>query len=120
MFSRCINLENIYLSNFNLSNVTDLGEMFNECYNLKELDLTNFSFENSPDFQLMLYMTGKESGSINPIPIKVTKEGYDYLTESNNHSNTGIGYNNYAKFVIVASDSDSNINIGIGSWGKGE
>ena len=37
MFQECNELEYLDLSNFNTSNVEDIGFMFNECYKLKEI-----------------------------------------------------------------------------------
>ena len=37
MFQQCNELENLDLSNFDTSNVTDMGWMFNECHKLKEI-----------------------------------------------------------------------------------
>lgn len=99
MFGYCENLRTIDLSNFDLSKATSLGGMFEECYNLTELDLTEFSFKNNPTYQLIFYLTGKKSGAINPISIKVTEEGYNYLTSKDDSSESGLEYYNYAKYV---------------------
>ncbi len=37
MFDECIELEYLDLSNFDTSNVTDMGWMFNKCLKLKEI-----------------------------------------------------------------------------------
>ena len=43
MFVRCTNLKNIIFGeNFNTSNVTDMDYMFSQCSSLTELDLSNF------------------------------------------------------------------------------
>ena len=42
MFQGCISLTALDLSNFNTSNVTNMNAMFEDCYNLKELDLSSF------------------------------------------------------------------------------
>ena len=43
MFRKCKELENLDLSNFNTSNVTNMEFMFYECDKLKYLNLLNFS-----------------------------------------------------------------------------
>ena len=42
MFAFCGRLENLNLSNFNTSNVVDMGEMFLYCSSLKEINNSNF------------------------------------------------------------------------------
>ena len=43
MFQQCNVLENLDLSNFDTSNVTDMEAMFNKCYKLKEIKgINNF------------------------------------------------------------------------------
>jgi surface protein len=42
MFSGCISLENINLSSFNTSKVTNMGAMFMRCSSLESLDLSSF------------------------------------------------------------------------------
>ena len=43
MFQECKELENLDLSNFDTSNVTDMSFIFFECDKLKYLNLLNFS-----------------------------------------------------------------------------
>ena len=46
MFSECINLVNLDLSNFNTNNVINMSVMFNACESLKYLNLSNFNTKN--------------------------------------------------------------------------
>ena len=43
MFQDCNELENLDLSNFVTSNVTDMRAMFHNCYKLSYLNLDNFT-----------------------------------------------------------------------------
>ena len=47
MFQGCNELEDLDLSNFNTSNVTDMGWMFNQCFKLKQIiGINNFNTSN--------------------------------------------------------------------------
>ena len=46
MFNKCSSLENIDLSNFNTQNVTDMSFMFSSCLSLKNIDLFSFNTQN--------------------------------------------------------------------------
>ena len=46
MFFGCNNLEEINLSSFDTSNVTNMNEMFCLCYKLKDLNLSSFDTKN--------------------------------------------------------------------------
>ena len=46
MFNECKELENLDLSNFNTSKVTNMAWMFDDCNKLKYLNLLNFSISN--------------------------------------------------------------------------
>ena len=46
MFSSCNNLRFLYFSYINTSNVTSMEYMFSGCNNLKYLDLSNFDISN--------------------------------------------------------------------------
>ena len=43
LFKYCHSLEQLNLSNFNISNVLDMYHMFYRCSSLKELNLYNFN-----------------------------------------------------------------------------
>ena len=43
MFSECISLNELNLSNFNINNVKDMSGMFYNCKSLKDLDLSSFN-----------------------------------------------------------------------------
>ena len=54
MFLNCSSLENLDISNFNTTNVTNMGSMFSGCSNLTKLDLgKNFNTENVQDMKWM-------------------------------------------------------------------
>ena len=95
MFSGCSKLSVIDVSKFNTSNVSGMGGMFDGCSSLSGLDLLNFTFGKYPNVSDMLNLTGSTAGS-RPILVKVTKEGYIYLTQVT--SNCDINQE-YAKFV---------------------
>ena len=59
MFSDCLELENLDLSNFNTLNVTNMQGMFNECNELKYLDLSNFNTSNVSNFKQMFLILNK-------------------------------------------------------------
>ena len=52
MFQACYELENLDLSNFDTSNVTNMSWMFNKCNNLKYLNLLNFTINCNTDNML--------------------------------------------------------------------
>lgn len=49
MFLDCKNLEEINLSNWDISNVARMGSMFTNCSALKELNLNDFKTNNVTD-----------------------------------------------------------------------
>ena len=53
MFERMYNLTTLNLSNFNTSNVTNMGEMFFYIHNLISLDLSNFDTSKVTDMRNM-------------------------------------------------------------------
>ena len=53
MFDYCMTLKNINLSSFNTSKVTSMSSMFNGCSNLSELDLSHF---DTKKVEFMTYM----------------------------------------------------------------
>ena len=95
MFLYCQSLESItFGENFKTSNVTDMGSMFQGCYKVTSLDLTRFEFTKNPSVNNMFYSVGYNSGtSENPIHIKVTSDGYNFL------SGKYIGIGEYASLV---------------------
>ena len=46
MFSGCLSLRELNLSNFNTNKVFYMNDMFCECSSLKELNLSNFNTNN--------------------------------------------------------------------------
>ena len=46
MFQNCQDLEELDLSNFNTSKVSDMESMFNQCIQLKKLDLSKFNIKS--------------------------------------------------------------------------
>ena len=56
MFNLCNEIKELNLSNFNTSNVTDMGfmfAMFNLCNEIEELNLSNFNTSNVTDMEFM-------------------------------------------------------------------
>lgn len=53
MFSGCKDLEELKLSNFDVSKVVWIGDIFPECENLRILDLSNLDFSNVTDLSNM-------------------------------------------------------------------
>ena len=92
MFSDCSNLTSLNISSFDTSSVTDMQVMFNSCRKLKTLDLTSFSFTKKPKVSYMLADIGQFEM---PSSIIVTKDGYNYLTQTTNDCNINVT----AKFV---------------------
>ena len=43
MFRECSSLTNLDVSNFDTSQVTNMGNMFSECNSLTNLDVSNFN-----------------------------------------------------------------------------
>ena len=68
MFSGCRNLAELDLSNFNTANVEDMRSMFSECKNLAELDLSNFNTAK------VMYMGNMFSGCLNLTTIYVNDD----------------------------------------------
>ena len=54
MFSRCISLKFLDISNFNTNNVTNMSYMFNRCVLLKEVNVSNFNINQDTNKGLML------------------------------------------------------------------
>ena len=55
MFRGCSSLFNINLSNFNTSNVTNMGCLFSECSSLTYINLFNFNTDNVTNMNSMFY-----------------------------------------------------------------
>jgi surface protein len=53
MFSNCISLTNLNLSNFNTKNVHNMNGMFSGCNSLFELNISNFNSEKVTDMRNM-------------------------------------------------------------------
>ena len=51
MFSNCVLLTSLNLSNFNTSNVKNMENMFYSCINLSYINLYNFDESNLEDFK---------------------------------------------------------------------
>ena len=96
MFDNCTALQNITFGNsFSTNKVTAMDYVFRSCLKLTSLDLTGFSFNDNPTTQEMFYYTGGSNPTENPIHIKVTETGYNFLK---NKTDTNIQYSN-AKYV---------------------
>ena len=94
MFNNCYEVESLDVSNFNTENVTNMSGMFTGCTKVTSLDFLNFSFSKNPIVESMLNATGL---SYNSLSVKVTEEGYTYLTKTTNNCNI---YNyEFGKFV---------------------
>ena len=61
LFNRCSNLTEINVSNFDTSKVTNMSYMFAYCTNLKNLDVKNFNTSNVKDMGYMFASYGGES-----------------------------------------------------------
>ena len=55
MFSDCISLTNIDLSNFNAQNVTNMSNMFSHCESLANINLSNFKTQKVTDMSYMFF-----------------------------------------------------------------
>lgn len=55
MFRMCSKLNKINISNFNTSNVTDMANMFDSCRNLTSLDLSNFNTSSVTNMHDMFF-----------------------------------------------------------------
>jgi len=55
MFNGCTELEYLDVSNWNVSNVTNMHSMFYGCYNLKELDISKWNTSNVKDMSFMFH-----------------------------------------------------------------
>ena len=98
MFREAGALTNVNVRSFNISNVESLEYMFGKCNLMQELDLTNFSFESMPTVSNFLYQVAYSTSS-KPIPVYVTKEGYDYLTTNI----SGVESGDYAKRIKLVN-----------------
>ena len=98
MFYNCSSLTSLNLSSFfKTSKVLTMSNMFYGCSSLTSLDLSNFTFEETPTVTSMLSGVGADADANDqPIPVKVTADGYTYLTETT--TDCGIAAAN-AKFV---------------------
>ena len=57
MFTKCSKLEEIDVSNFNTSNVKNIGSMFYLCKSLREIDLSNFDTRKVKEFSQIFFYT---------------------------------------------------------------
>ena len=65
MFYQCESLVNINLSNFNISNVANMGCIFYGCKSLTYINLSNFNTQNVSDMNGIFY--GCQSLKINKL-----------------------------------------------------
>ena len=85
MFSNCYSLTYIDLSKFNTSNVDGMGGMFSNCYSLTNLDVSKFNTSKVASISEMFAGTGK----INMIDM--SKWDLSELDTGSNYENSGIG-----------------------------
>ncbi len=99
MFNYCKAIKSIdpVLRKFDTSNVTDMQKMFADCYALEGADISGFSFAKSPSVKMLFCLAGQNAEN-QPIPIKVSQAGYDYLSTTTD--NTYIGYNGQSGLVL--------------------
>ena len=57
LFSSCKSLISIDLSNFDTTNVENIGSIFYYCSSLKSIDLSNFNTTNINNFYFIFYRT---------------------------------------------------------------
>ena len=55
----CQKLTNLDVSNFDTSNVTDMGDMFSGCSGLTSINLQNFDMSNVTSYSSMFYSVPK-------------------------------------------------------------
>ncbi len=55
MFSECLSLKDINISNFNTNKVTNMGRMFENCPLLNKINLSNINTDNVIDMRAMFY-----------------------------------------------------------------
>jgi surface protein len=81
MFNNCNNLNQLDLSNFNTSKVSNMEGMFYNCTNLTQLDISNFNFIKTPSVISMLSNTPNDMNiamlycpydTVNSLNIKIT------------------------------------------------
>ncbi|KJY55813.1 BspA family leucine-rich repeat surface protein [Lactobacillus melliventris] len=65
MFSKCFNLSDVNLKNFNTANVTTMSSMFYGCFRLKNIDVSSFNTENVSELSGMF----EECRSLNAIDL---------------------------------------------------
>ena len=53
LFNECSSLQSLNLSNWNTSNVTNMGYMFTGCKNIKNLNLSSFDVSNVKSMRFM-------------------------------------------------------------------
>ena len=58
MFYLCYSLENLDLSNFNTSNVTNMSFMFSSCFELQNLNISNFNTSKVKSMENMFGSVG--------------------------------------------------------------
>lgn len=95
MFCGCSKLKAIDVSKFNTANSKGMESMFSGCTSMTGLDLLSFIFNEYPGVSSMFESVGSTADSC-PIPVKVTKDGYIYLTQVTENCKIDP---TYAKFV---------------------
>ena len=102
MFNECSSLTSLNLSSFfKTSKVLNMYNMFYGCSSLTSLDLSNFTFEKTPNVISMLSGVGTNAEN-KPIHVKVTEDGYTYLTETT----TNCGIDATAAKFVQPNDTD--------------
>ena len=89
MFKGCESLSYLNINNFNTEKLSSTTSMFEDCQSLNELDLTSFTFNFTEyySYSNMFKNIGIKATN-QPIPIKVTEEGYTFLIKG--YKTTGL------------------------------
>lgn len=99
MFANCDNLVSIDVSKFDTSKVTEMSWMFMNCPKLNNLDLSNFTFAGSPKVDDMFFCRTRTD----KLTVKVSEEGYNYLTEKVNEKNYDYNYWEMWKITLTTN-----------------
>lgn len=89
MFKGCESLTYLNINKFNTEKLSGTWNMFEDCQSLNELDLTSFTFNFTEyyNYSNMFKNIGIKATN-QPIPIKVTEEGYTFLIKG--YKTTGL------------------------------
>ena len=113
MFSKCENIVNLDLSSFNNINIIDINYMFYCCKNLCTLDFSNFKFKNSLNLETIFYNCDKlKNLNLSYIDIKkFNNSKNNFYTHTTNILNSNLSKRNKDLLLFCLYNVNNNYDI---------